>query len=68
MRKILSLGARTSSAAGDGVDALGSIPRIFHRIWLGGTAMPDEYKRFGDTWRRHNPYRFSQVVMNLPGT
>jgi mannosyltransferase OCH1-like enzyme len=31
-----------------------SIPRIFHRIWLGGP-MPDEVKRWGATWLEHNP-------------
>jgi mannosyltransferase OCH1-like enzyme len=31
-----------------------SIPRIFHRIWLGGP-MPDEVKRWGETWLEHNP-------------
>lgn len=32
-----------------------TIPRTFHRIWLGDQAMPDEYERFGDTWRFLHP-------------
>jgi mannosyltransferase OCH1-like enzyme len=31
-----------------------TIPRTFHRIWLGGP-MPDEVRRWGDTWLEHNP-------------
>jgi mannosyltransferase OCH1-like enzyme len=31
-----------------------SIPKVFHRIWLGGP-MPDEVKRWGETWLEHNP-------------
>jgi mannosyltransferase OCH1-like enzyme len=31
------------------------IPRIIHRIWLGGEEMPAEYVAFGETWRRHHP-------------
>ncbi len=30
------------------------IPRLFHRIWLGGP-MPDEFVRFGQTWLDHHP-------------
>jgi inositol phosphorylceramide mannosyltransferase catalytic subunit len=31
------------------------IPRIFHRIWFGGGAMPDEFERYGRTWLDCNP-------------
>lgn len=31
------------------------IPRIFHRIWLGGEAMPDEFVEYGRTWLIHHP-------------
>jgi inositol phosphorylceramide mannosyltransferase catalytic subunit len=31
------------------------IPRIFHRVWLGDQQMPEEYKRFGDTWLSLHP-------------
>lgn len=31
------------------------IPRIFHRIWLGDQPMPDEFKRFGETWQSLHP-------------
>lgn len=34
--------------------ATSTIPRVFHRIWLGG-AMPAEYARFGETWRAMHP-------------
>jgi len=30
------------------------IPRLFHRVWLGGM-MPDEFVRFGETWLEQNP-------------
>ena len=28
-----------------------TIPRVFHRIWLGGQPMPTEYESFAETWR-----------------
>jgi len=31
------------------------VPKVFHRVWLGPAAMPDEFKRYGDTWLRHHP-------------
>ncbi len=31
------------------------IPRIFHHIWLGGLPLPDEFRRYIDTWREHHP-------------
>jgi mannosyltransferase OCH1-like enzyme len=31
------------------------IPRIFHRIWLGGGAMPEEFAAYGETWARRHP-------------
>ena len=30
------------------------IPRVIHRIWLGGD-LPAEARDFGETWVRHNP-------------
>ncbi len=30
------------------------IPRVFHRVWFGGT-MPQEFVRFGETWLEQNP-------------
>jgi FkbM family methyltransferase len=30
------------------------IPRVFHRIWLGGP-MPERERHFGETWARHHP-------------
>jgi mannosyltransferase OCH1-like enzyme len=30
------------------------IPKVFHRIWLGGS-MPEEFVTYGDTWKTHNP-------------
>jgi len=32
-----------------------TIPHIFHRIWLGEKPMPEEYKRFGNTWLSLHP-------------
>jgi mannosyltransferase OCH1-like enzyme len=31
------------------------IPRIFHRIWLGAGVVPEEFVRYGKSWRRHHP-------------
>jgi hypothetical protein len=31
-----------------------AIPRVFHRIWLGGP-MPEEFVRFGETFERRHP-------------
>jgi mannosyltransferase OCH1-like enzyme len=31
------------------------IPRVFHRIWLGPNAMPDEYVEFGRSWENKHP-------------
>jgi inositol phosphorylceramide mannosyltransferase catalytic subunit len=31
------------------------IPRVFHRIWLGPDPMPEQYVRFGETWKRNHP-------------
>ena len=37
------------------VDGGGRIPKVFHRIWLGRRPMPDEFKRYGDSWLEVNP-------------
>ncbi len=31
------------------------IPRIIHRVWLGGEPMPEEHKRFGETFAQQHP-------------
>lgn len=31
------------------------IPRVFHQIWIGPDALPDEYRAYQETWRRHQP-------------
>ncbi len=31
------------------------IPKVFHRIWLGGTPLPDEHTRWGETWQTQHP-------------
>jgi mannosyltransferase OCH1-like enzyme len=31
------------------------IPRIIHRIWLGGERPRDEFQHYGETWRSHHP-------------
>jgi glycosyltransferase involved in cell wall biosynthesis len=37
------------------IAAGGGIPHAFHRIWLGGGPMPDEFVRYGKSWLRLNP-------------
>ncbi len=32
-----------------------TIPRIFHRIWLGTKALPEEFAEFGATWTAMHP-------------
>src|SRR3954447_25116694 len=32
-----------------------SIPRVFHRVWLGGAPIPAEYEAFARTWLDHHP-------------
>jgi inositol phosphorylceramide mannosyltransferase catalytic subunit len=32
-----------------------AIPRVFHRIWLGDAELPEEYRRYGESWARHHP-------------
>ena len=31
------------------------IPKIIHHIWLGPKPMPEEFVRYGETWRKHHP-------------
>lgn len=31
------------------------IPKVFHRIWLGGKPLPREFERYGRTWLDHHP-------------
>lgn len=31
------------------------IPRIIHRIWLGPNPLPEEFERYGETWKHHHP-------------
>lgn len=31
------------------------IPRVIHRVWLGDAPMPDEFRRFGETWAAQHP-------------
>jgi len=31
------------------------VPRVLHRVWLGGRPMPQDFERYGDTWRAHHP-------------
>src|SRR5581483_2776119 len=30
------------------------IPRLFHQIWLGPSPLPDEYRRYQQTWLDHH--------------
>lgn len=31
------------------------IPRIFHRVWVGGNPVPEEFLSYGESWQRHHP-------------
>ena len=31
------------------------IPPIVHQIWLGPDPLPEEFRRYGESWLRHNP-------------
>jgi inositol phosphorylceramide mannosyltransferase catalytic subunit len=31
------------------------IPRIFHQIWVGPDAFPDDFRAYQESWVRHNP-------------
>jgi inositol phosphorylceramide mannosyltransferase catalytic subunit len=31
------------------------IPRVIHQIWIGPDPLPDEHRRWIETWRRHHP-------------
>jgi hypothetical protein len=31
------------------------IPRVIHRVWVGDNPMPDDFRRYGESWRRHHP-------------
>lgn len=31
------------------------IPKIFHRIWIGGNPLPDEFVFYGETWEEIHP-------------
>lgn len=31
------------------------VPRFIHRVWLGAEPLPEQFKHYGDTWRRHHP-------------
>ena len=35
--------------------AASPIPRVIHRVWLGGSAMPAEYERYAVGWAEHHP-------------
>jgi|SRR5581483_4066883 len=45
------------------------IPRVFHQIWLGPSALPEEYRRFQRTWLDHHPGWEHRLWTeeNLPG-
>jgi hypothetical protein len=32
-----------------------SIPRVLHWLWLGPSAVPDLFRHYTDSWRRHHP-------------
>lgn len=31
------------------------VPKTFQQIWLGPAPLPDEFRRYADTWRKHHP-------------
>lgn len=32
-----------------------NIPKVLHRVWLGGSPLPERFVRYGETWARHHP-------------
>jgi FkbM family methyltransferase len=46
----MALAIPTGTAARRGA----AIPKVLHRVWLGGP-LPDEYEQFGRGWQRHHP-------------
>jgi len=48
--------ASPTIASGYGPEPRGeAIPRILHRIWLGGQPVPREFHRYAESWERHHP-------------
>lgn len=43
-----------SSRAASPIPGAAAIPRVFHRVWIGG-AMPAEYVRYGEQWLALHP-------------
>jgi mannosyltransferase OCH1-like enzyme len=31
------------------------IPRMLHQVWVGRLPLPEEFARYGESWRRHHP-------------
>ena len=31
------------------------IPRVFHQVWVGPAPLPEDYRRYGQTWLDHHP-------------
>jgi mannosyltransferase OCH1-like enzyme len=47
--------ARTLEDLHPHVERTGEIPRILHRVWLGGGPIPERFHRYGESWERHHP-------------
>lgn len=48
-------GAESPPAETAAPSAGGAIPHVIHRVWPGSDAMPEEYRRYGESWARHHP-------------
>jgi mannosyltransferase OCH1-like enzyme len=61
--------ARSGAAARDRESDSLLVPRVFHRIWLGPDPLPDDFARYGETWKRCHPEWEHRLWTeeNLPG-
>lgn len=48
-------GARTRGAIRRLLSRKEAIPKVLHRVWLGGNPLPPKVELLGETWRRHHP-------------
>lgn len=31
------------------------VPKVIHRVWLGGAPLPERYRAYGESWAHHHP-------------
>lgn len=39
------------------------IPKIIHYCWFGGKPLPDEVKKYMETWKKYCPYYEKAILM-----